>query len=806
MIKPQIIALNLQNKLILIMGKHFNICLMIVLSFQFATVSAQSFKYYYSNSVKFLKPNSTDSLKMPFTGGMNAPQIFNYDFNHDGVQDIYIFDRAGNKSLAFVRSGNSFIYSPNYDGQFPRLTDWVALADFDGDTIPDIYTEVSLDRRDLVDTIQDVTISGLRILRNISTKKAIKFKQVNNQVTDTGGWIGTYKIDPSNITINYTDIAGIGDLDGDGDADVLPFVQSNLSPNYYENYQKNPHNIKFSHDSTRFVWRDQCWGYMMYDRTYKTNTFELGLGQDQMASCIYQMYEKSSKHTNNTVTFLDYNGDGVKDLIYGDGGYNNLLLLINGRKLNSHGRDSIISQDTAFPSNTTRANFINFPAAYYADVDGDGTKELMVTTNEPLSAKSTNNVWSYENTGSTDKPVFSYVGNKFFAYDESIDVGTRSAPTFTDIDNDGDQDLIIGTNGDFAVTKYFSDRLVLYKNIGKVAGRCVFELADTNFLQLSKDTPVISITPTFADLNNDGKKDLILGDLNGYLLYYVNNSVGTNYNFTLQPRNFGNIDVGSNASPVFYDMDKDGDLDLICGTRNGFLRYYANTGTASVPQFSNTPTIDTLGKIKVNHSIVAINGYTYYDATGYATPAIYDLDGDSNPELIVGSLYGTVSVYTGVNLTPGSVFTKLDNLFVDFSDSTNAHAIHFGNQAKPCIALLDEDSKPDMLVGNIRGGITFFGTVSNTKPGGLSYYPGKEKRFDISPNPTEGLVTIGYSNLDVNGDIRVYNQLGQLLKTGKVNHYLSESTIDLGYLNVGIYFIQISTSDYSETHKIIKQQ
>lgn len=773
-------------------------CMLVIYS---EAATGQNFKFYVSNTVKFLKANGTDSFAMPFTGGFNAPQISNIDLNADGKQDIYVFDRAGNKSLTFLRKGNGFEHTPYYDGKFPQMTDWALLRDFDADGKPDIYTEVSRERGALVDTVQEVTISGLRILRNISDSK-LKFKQLSNQVQDTGGMISGFPVDKSNIYINYTDIAGIGDIDNDGDADILPFVQASLSPYYYENYFKNKHNFTYSHDSTRFIWRDQCWGYMMYDRTYLTNTFELGLKKSDMSSCFYQMYEKHSKHTNNTVCIMDYNGDGTQDLIYGDGGFNNLLLLTNGRHLNSLGRDSIISQDTMFPSNTTRANFIVFPVAYYVDVDADGTNELLVTTNEPLAAKSQNNIWLYENTGTTAKPVLSYVGNNFFLYDETIDLGTRSSPTLVDIDQDGDEDLIVATNGDFDKTKYFNDRLVWYKNVGKAAGRSVYQLADTNFLMLSKDTPIMGMSPVFADMNGDGKKDLILGEMNGNMLYYINNSSGTSFSFTLQTRNFGNIDAGSYASPAVYDMDKDGDLDLVVGTRNGFLRYYANNGSPVNPQFASSPTIDSLGKVLVNHTYTNIYGDKTTDVLGYATPVIYDLDGDNNPEIICGSLYGNVYVYTNVNLTPGSTFTKLENLFVDYSDSTYAKPITFGNQSRPCIGLFDEDSKPDMLVGNIRGGLTFYGSKTEGGVGMEEFDP--SRHFTLYPNPATDQVTLHYVNLNQSGTWRIYNQLGQEQMHGKVNHYVSESTIDLSSLDAGIYFIRLEAGQKKETLKLIR--
>jgi len=787
------------------MKKLFTVLtILLVLLINHSHLSAQTFKFYYNNQIKFLKYGTNDSLKMPFTGGLNAPQISNIDLNNDGVKDLFIFDKTGSKALTFLRKNGAFEYTPFYDGKFPPLNDWAQLRDFDGDGRMDIYTEVSLDRAQLVDTIQNVSISGVRIFRNMSATK-LEFKQVSNQVMDTGGVFGGFPVDKSNININYTDIGGIGDLDNDGDADILAFVQASLSPYYYENFMKNKNNTPYPNTETRYIWRDQCWGYIMYDPSFQTNTFKMGMGKGNDPNCVFQMY-KHQKHANNTMCILDANGDGVSDIVYGDGGYTNLNLLVNGRDKNSLKRDSIIAQDTAFPSNTTPANFIIFPVAYYVDTDGDGVNELLVTTNEPLSAKSTNNVWTYENTGTTAKPVFSYVGNKFFVYDETVDLGTRSSPATVDIDGDGDLDLIIGTSGDFDKTKYFNDRLVFYRNKTKVAGRAVFELADTNFMQISKDTPVLNAQPAFGDLNNDGKIDMVIGDLNGLIQYYSNTGTSTSPSFKLETRALGDIDVGSNACPALFDLDKDGDLDLIVGNRNGYLKYYANTGSANSPSFANTPTIDTLGKIRVNFSFVAMNGLTYTDATGYATPTFYDLDSNGTPELIVGSGRGNVFVYTNVSANPGAVFNKIDKLFVDFSDSTNARSITFGVQSRPCVGLFDEDTKPDLFVGNIRGGISFYGSRNgnSTINPGIGGPENGKRLFKVYPNPTQSLITIDHGNADNSGTIEVINLVGQSVMTTTLNHYISETTIDMSSLQSGIYFIKITSGNYTETTKVIK--
>ena len=76
-------------------------------------------------------------------------------------------------------------------------------------------------------------------------------------------------------------------------------------------------------------------------------------------------------------------------LVLGDISYNTLTLLMNGGtapNLNS----AMISQDNAFPSNTTSVNQSVFPAGYHVDIDNDGKRDLVVS---PASTIGSENEW-----------------------------------------------------------------------------------------------------------------------------------------------------------------------------------------------------------------------------------------------------------------------------------------------------------------------------------------------------------------------------------------------------------------------------
>ena len=48
-----------------------------------------------------------DTLMNPWTGGLTAPQWSPIDFDGDGDEDLFAFDRDGSRLLAFERNGNN---------------------------------------------------------------------------------------------------------------------------------------------------------------------------------------------------------------------------------------------------------------------------------------------------------------------------------------------------------------------------------------------------------------------------------------------------------------------------------------------------------------------------------------------------------------------------------------------------------------------------------------------------------------------------------------------------------------------------
>ncbi len=750
----------------------------IALVFTTSILSAQSpIEFSFSNTVKFLKSNSTDTLLFPFVGGLNAPQFNNIDLDRDGKKDLFVFDRAGHKHFTFLWKNNRWEYAPQFEQMFPRMYNWVFLRDYNCDGELDIFSEV--DQQSKPEPDKFIYNQGIRVLKNeFLTNGKLSFRQNQNQIWDTG-----YLINPPS-PINYTssDLGVIEDLDNDGDIDILRIPSGDNTVDLFENVR----NLKgYSCDSLTYFLRAQGWGYMYY----KIVKHEWGLAD--LRAGLIKNYLCKGAHGGNTMAVYDMDGDGDKDLLYGDVAYPNLIYLKNGKELCATGckKDTIIFQDTVFPRGTFVPNDFTWPSAYFFDADADGISDLVIAPNDPVASKNLNQVNLFKNNPVAGVANFSWIKENFLQ-DEMIDLGGQAKPVFVDIDNDGDEDLITATSGNFLFSMNSKDRLVLYKNINTKSNP-VFQLADTNFLNISagQGSGFFDIHPSFGDLTGDGKKDLLIGDFNGYIHFYENTSVGNTISFSKQSDDYFSIFCGVNAKPQIIDLNKDGKSDLVIGRKNGTLAYYENNGTTSNANFTSAPTIDSLGGVDVSE--VFFSGGQYIPGgNGYSSPFIYDINNDGNYEMLVGSNNTGIHFYLGVNPIKGQKFSLhrkvlKDNLTLD-ADSINQG--YFTNIA---LANLDSDSIPDLMIGNSRGGLRFYKTAITGSLDGLPHVVAPKINFTVYPNPAENILNISLENLNESVNFSIINILGVELTSGKLKKSERNSRLNISEFPQGIYFIKI---------------
>lgn len=266
----------------------------------------------------------------------------------------------------------------------------------------------------------------------------------------------------------------------------------------------------------------------------------------------------------------------------------------------------------------------SYTALVFADLDGDSDLDAVVG----IQTDDGKEVYYIKNNSGSASSLNFDTPTLLFGI-----TSKNPTPALADIDNDGDLDLALGLgySEDADITVNF------YPNTPDGSGNPVF--ATTGVSPGFTVSPTFSYPgPTFADLNGDGKQDLIVGEstttIDGYMSvgqYFKNN--GNGFDDSVTTDTFGlkfaeGTLTGNTYRPAFADLDGDGDLDAVVGGMYG-VWYFENTGTATVPAFA-TPT-QLLDRTQLWGSNTQLTGLS-----------LADLDGDGDLDLVAGGMYGEV--------------------------------------------------------------------------------------------------------------------------------------------------------------------
>ncbi len=140
--------------------------------------------------------------------------------------------------------------------------------------------------------------------------------------------------------------------------------------------------------------------------------------------------------------------------------------------------------------------------------------------------------------------------------------------------------------------------------------------------------------PQFIDIDGDGDEDLFLQEVTGELMFFEHVREAGVSKYVWQTDQYGDLDIGEWSR--FYDMDADGDYDLLTEQPFSYIRYYRNDGSAREPEF--TLLADTL---------LDAGGEPLF-ADRQNIPNLTDIDCDGLVDLFIGRVEGTVMRYEAV--------------------------------------------------------------------------------------------------------------------------------------------------------------
>lgn len=717
------------------------------------------------------------TLRNPWAGGLNLPQFSPVDLNNDNIDDIVVYDRKGRVASTFINNGTAGQVDYDYAPDYMRY-----LPQTEGRNFM-LFRDYNCDGIADIFGMYEVFGRGLSVAvwKGSYHQDTIRYERVIDEL----GYNFPGSTALNRIFVYNTDLPAIDDVDNDGDLDILGFtLDVSFSTNvfYYRNMSVEDGNPC---DSIRFKLQSTCWG--LFSETGDSSKVVISPRYDSCANNPYYSHVPNSppppggpRHVGANTTTVDFNGDGSTDIVLGGVTFPNVNM-VHGSIVNQ--TILMSNQDYHYPSYDKSVDIFTFPSTYFMDVNNDGKTDFLAAPSEMGFAEAVMDSvgWYYENIGSNSNMVFDY-RQKDFLVGDMIDVGNRAYPTPFDYDADGDLDLIVGGMGrprDIGVYDY---GMSLWRNIGTTANPSyelvTMDYANTNNLQ------AVGLYPAMGDLDGDGDVDMICGEKDGTFWYFENTAGVNNTAVWAAPvRNYNSMDVGNNSTPQLVDLDRDGDLDLVSGNFSGDVFFYENLGNITSPNFSATPSSTNLSGYSVSQAFYSRNTMPLFVDTG------------NDWELYLGHRAGNIIHFGNI---ANNLYGTYDTLSEHYQD------IYYGSHLKPAgWTDIDGDGKTELLVGTGQGGIMFLHnpdrSINTTRIAAV------QKVAHVYPNPANNQLTIQLEKAPRDPvHLTFYNALGQPLLQQTIQGTAVQQ-LDITALPAGVLFIELVAENYRETISFIKE-
>jgi hypothetical protein len=609
-----------------------------------------------------------DTLHLAWAGGLQNPQFGEMDWNGDGTSDLWVFEKVGQRIIPLIRNHltGKWNYFPIYRDAVRGLRFFALSLDWNNDGSMDVV---------------GYRWDGLQVFINQAPAgQAALFSKPPLRC------ISQYGVSLSGLFVPQDDIPAFADVDHDGDMDVLTFPLFGCLE-WHKNLSMETYGIP---DSTLFRLESSHWGY--FKEGININNISLNDSCSGLGGWPNPLHSGAGR----ALLAADFNADSLVDLVVSEGGSPNMAWLKNGGSL---AKAQMTEVSTSFPStfSGTAMQLNTFPAAYYADANSDGTPDLLVATAGTYSPADVMSSFIYANLGTQNQPLFNAAPQPFLqsdmidlgsgAYPASADlngdgipdlvIGSSSqngqparlhvllsnpdsslallplpgndgstltnydlVPSLGDIDNDGDTDLIIGTQ---------PGSILLLTNVGS-SNQPVFSASP---VVLVSDIGQTYAAPELFDADSDGDLDLLVGGRDGRLAFYRNTGNASQAQFGAAETNFlGQIEtvdpsVGSSGYSIPRIFYNQGVPELMVGSYRGTLMHYSAL-FSTTGQFNSSFTLvtDRLG---------------YANAGLRSAPAPIIRPGQLHPDVVLGGAAGGLFYYKGIVADLGSPFYSQAN-------------------------------------------------------------------------------------------------------------------------------------------------
>lgn len=293
-------------------------------------------------------------------------------------------------------------------------------------------------------------------------------------------------------------------------------------------------------------------------------------------------------------SWADFNNDGKRDVFIVNNTQKANALFVNNGNLNFQS-----------VGNTAMTNHVAyFHSGSFVDYDNDGFLDVFVSNFMPTKFNEL-----YHNNGNG---TFTQIMNGAIVSENHMSLGA----TWSDFDNDGDQDLFVPNDnnennsffvndGNGSFTK--STSLSITNDLGNSTGSCWGDVNNDGWLDLfvanasnqnnflyinNKSGGFTKVTTgnvvndgghshgcSFVDVDNDMDLDLYVTNDIGNKFLYINDGAG---NFTRKKDEILEANYGKSMGQTWFDADKDGDMDLFVVTHSGQKNYFfTNNGNTN---------------------------------------------------------------------------------------------------------------------------------------------------------------------------------------------------------------------------------